>query len=85
MNYKFKYGNDYLSIPLNTKAAELIYGEISPITDIEKEINHCLDNPIASQPFDEIFRRGDKVVIVTSNITRLWINLIPFYLLLSND
>ena len=60
VNYKFKYGNDYLSIPLNTKAAELIYGEISPITDIEKEINHCLDNPIASQPFDEIFRREIK-------------------------
>lgn len=78
MNCQLKYGNDYLEIPLSNRSKELMYDEIDPITDIEKELNHCLNNPIESQPFDEVFKAGDKVVIVTSDITRLWIKLDTF-------
>ncbi|MFZ7104542.1 MAG: nickel-dependent lactate racemase [Peptococcaceae bacterium] len=80
MEYKFKYADSYirLDLPDENIIKILQTDEIIPVTDIEQEVNRCLDNPLASKPFNDIFTKGDKVVIVASDITRLWIQVDKF-------
>lgn len=75
-----KYGEKTIEMSLFEKnlLQELHSNEVSPISDLEKELNNLLDNPIDSKPFNEIFMKGDKIVIVVSDITRLWIQTIKF-------
>jgi len=72
-SFNFKYGNEYLKIALPKKnlLKELYSTEITSLTDIENEVKNCLDNPIDSKSFNELFAKGDKIVIVVSDITRL--------------
>lgn len=75
--FELKYGNDILnvSIPEGNLLHELQSNKIDPIHDLKQEVNNCLDNPIDSLAFNEIFKSGDKVTIVVSDITRLWIKI----------
>jgi len=79
-NFNLKYGDNFLNISLADTGfvQELQSAEIEPITDIEKALNSCFDNPTDSRPFNEVFSKGDKVVIVASDITRLWVKLDQF-------
>lgn len=72
--FNFKYGDESLQIPISESnlLQELQSNEINPIENLEVEINKCLDQPIASPPFNEIFQAGDQVTIIISDITRLW-------------
>ncbi|MDK2822130.1 MAG: lactate racemase [Clostridia bacterium] len=78
--FKLKYGDKYLelNLPKQNIYRVLQSKEIESITDMEKEVNNCLDNPIGSKPFNQLFVKGDKIVIVASDITRLWIKLDQF-------
>lgn len=75
-----KYGEKTIELGLSEKKLlqELHSKEVSPISNLEKELNNLLDNPIDSKPFNEIFMKGDKIVIVVSDITRLWLQTIKF-------
>ncbi len=71
--YQFKYGEGYQSFLLNPQNViqELHAKAIQPVEDVVKEIGRVLDDPIASAPFNTLFKAGDKVTIVVSDITRL--------------
>ncbi|MCY6484568.1 nickel-dependent lactate racemase [Clostridium aestuarii] len=75
-----KYGEKTFEINLSEKNVlqELHSKQVSPISNLEKELNNLLDNPIDSKPFNEIFMKNDKIVIVVSDITRLWLQTIKF-------
>lgn len=74
-HFKLKYGSTYF--PLKLQEENILYilegKDLEPITDLETAVNEILDNPLGTQPFNEIFREGQKVVIVVSDVTRLWV------------
>lgn len=71
--YIFKYGEGSQELLLNPENViqELHAKEIQPIEDVVKEVEKLLDTPTASAPFNTLFKAGDKVTIVVSDITRL--------------
>lgn len=71
--YKLKFGEEYHSFLLNPQNViqELHAKDIQPLEDVAKETERILDNPIDSPPFNTLFKAGDKVTIVVSDITRL--------------
>jgi len=71
---ELKYGEGCLTfdLPEENILQMLHSAEIEPVTNLEMAVNNCLDHPIDSKPFDEIFYAGDKVTIVVSDITRIW-------------
>jgi len=51
--------------------------------DEKKAIKQALENPIGTARLSEIVNRGEKVAIVVSDITRLWVRsnvFLPFIL-----
>ncbi|KPU46280.1 hypothetical protein OXPF_01250 [Oxobacter pfennigii] len=72
MHYDLKYGKESISLTLDDEAIlyTLLPKKAVPIKDLREELFSLLDNPTASSPFDEIFKPGDKIVIVISDITR---------------
>ncbi|AOT70832.1 nickel-dependent lactate racemase [Geosporobacter ferrireducens] len=73
--FALKYGSNSLEINLEGfKTLEVLHSnEMAPIEDLKEAVCKALDHPIGSKPFDELFSKGDQVVIVVSDITRLWI------------
>lgn len=78
--FKFKYGDKYINfqLPEDSLLNELYPKETKSITDIREELFSLMDNPMGSKPFNELFFNGDKVVIIVSDITRLWIQTKSF-------
>lgn len=85
-NYSFKYGSKVINLQLDDKnvLTTLHSKELEPIKDIEKELNALLDNPIGTKPFDQIFKKNDEVLIVVSDVTRLWIKTAAFLPIIVN-
>ncbi|QGU95378.1 nickel-dependent lactate racemase [Clostridium bovifaecis] len=79
-NYSFKYGSEIFNLELNDEniLAALHSKELKPIENLEKKLNYLLDNPIGTKPFDEVFEKMDEVLIVVSDVTRLWIKTASF-------
>lgn len=79
-NYSFKYGSEVFSLEFNDEnvLTTLHSKEVKHIENIEKELNNLLDNPIGTKPFNEVFKRNDQVLIVVSDVTRLWIKTASF-------
>ncbi|WP_425806465.1 nickel-dependent lactate racemase [Desulfitobacterium sp. Sab5] len=71
--YKLKYGEGYLTFNLEEDSIlqELHAQEIQCIEDVEKEVQHILDHPKGTLPFNQLFTARDKVTIVVSDVTRL--------------
>ena len=42
------------------------------ITDLKKAVLDAVRNPVGSAPLREVVQKGDKVVILVSDITRAW-------------
>lgn len=78
--FDFKYGSHHLEIELCKEdiLMELNAKSIEPIINIKEELASLFDDPIDSEPFNNIFKSGDKVVIIVSDITRLWIQTAKF-------
>lgn len=78
--YFFKYGKEGFNLELDDKnvLTTLHSKEVTPIENIENEINDILDSPIGTKPFNEVFEKNDKVLIVVSDVTRLWIKTASF-------
>lgn len=67
-----KYGNHSISLPITfphiCKILDCTYPKAIIKTD--EYIHKVIDSPIDSEPFDNIFKKGNKVVIIISDITR---------------
>ena len=63
-----KYGSETLSLDL--QAQHLTGSSYDDLSDPTDEICRALANPIASPPLEEIVAAGERVAIVTSDITR---------------
>lgn len=70
---KIHYGKEKLSLKINNDALryELKPTDIETVDDISKEVQQTLRNPINSKRLQEIVKKGDKVVILVDDITRL--------------
>lgn len=66
--FNLKYGNTEISAKLN--ARQLSADPPGWLPDPEQEIRDSLAAPVGTPPLAEIVAAGDKVVIVTSDITR---------------
>lgn len=73
--YSFKYGLENKEIDIDEKdiLKVLLPKELPPIHDVKGEVIRAIENPIASLPLKSIVKEGERVVVVVSDITRLWI------------
>jgi nickel-dependent lactate racemase len=72
MNITLPYGLKTLSFSIDSKNIIDIIApdELPPIRNLKKYIIKALYSPIESLPFNKIFKRGNKVLIIVSDITR---------------
>ena len=70
---KINYGKEILSLSIREDALkyELKPVDIKPVDDNSKEVLRSLSNPINSKRLKEIVKKGDKVVIMVDDVTRL--------------
>ena len=77
------------SIPVTLPAEKIIYeieGKPAPaITNIAEAVQTALRSPIDSPPLQEVVKKGDKVVVVVSDITRGWIQSHAFLPVVLNE
>jgi lactate racemase len=80
LDFEIKYGKGKVEFELDEKnyMGTLLPNEIHFDTLDEEEVRRALANPIWSMPLNDIVSPGEKVVIVTSDITRP----MPSYLVL---
>ncbi len=73
--FELKYGSDSLEIKLEGfKDLNVLHANhMTPIDNLKEAVYDALDHPIGSKPFNVLFNLGDQVVIIVSDITRLWI------------
>ncbi len=78
--FEFKYGRTKLHVDIEKKYImdTLIPDTTVPIADIEKEVIRVMENPIGALPLKDIIHKGEKVAIVVSDITRMWIKTSQF-------
>ncbi|AET66451.1 hypothetical protein Desor_0768 [Desulfosporosinus orientis DSM 765] len=89
-SFKIPYGKEMLSfeLPEPVRIRTIEAKASLPILNIQEAIRHALANPIGTAPLLEIVKPGDKVVIVVSDITRLWVRtdvLLPVLLDVLNE
>ncbi len=72
MNFRYGFGKGYVEFNIDEGniLAELHQNEVSVLLTGEEEVIRALNNPIGSGRLSEIVKPGEKVVIVTSDITR---------------
>ncbi len=63
-------GTQQVQIPDENVLAVLTPNEVSVDLMGEEEVHRALDNPIGSPPLREIVKPGEKIAIITSDITR---------------
>ncbi len=84
-SYDLAYGKETLSfrLPASLNVQEIEAKASQPILDIEEAVLQALAHPFGGAPLKEVVKPGDKVVIVVSDITRLWVRadvLLPIIL-----
>lgn len=90
MKVELAYGHEMLSfsLPATVNVQEIEAKASQPILDIEQAILQALARPLGTAPLSEVVTLGDKVVIVVSDITRLWVRtdvLLPVLLDVLNE
>jgi len=89
-SFKLAYGKEILSfeVPSAVKIQEIEAKVSQPIMDIEEAVRQAVAHPLGTAPLIEVVKPGDKVVIVVSDITRLWVRadvLLPILLDVLNE
>ncbi|ABR49990.1 conserved hypothetical protein [Alkaliphilus metalliredigens QYMF] len=79
-NYSFKYGRGELLCKINEKLIlnTLLPRVAAPIIDVKEAVIRAIENPTASASLKNVIKKGETVVIVVSDITRLWIKTDQF-------
>jgi nickel-dependent lactate racemase len=79
-SYEFKYGRKKFKIDLKEELEvnTLIPKASACIEDIAFEVRKALKEPTGSKPLKQIVKQGEKVLIVVSDVTRLWIKTDKF-------
>lgn len=72
MEFKIKYFKDYVPFHVGDEhhPIELNPRECPAVESEEAEVRRALENPIDSPKLREIVHPGEKIVIVTSDVTR---------------
>ena len=84
-SFELAYGKDRLSfeLPSSVKVQEIEAKASQPILDIEQAVREAVAHPHGTAPLTKVVKAGDKVVIVVSDVTRLWVRtdvLLPILL-----
>lgn len=84
--YEFKYGREKLKIDLDKEliANVLLPKGAAPLKEICTEVRKALKEPIEIEPLKRIVKQGEKVLIIVSDITRLWIKTDKFLIHIIN-
>ncbi|KJS50771.1 MAG: hypothetical protein VR66_00970 [Peptococcaceae bacterium BRH_c23] len=61
------------SLSSSVKVKEIKAKASQPILEIEQAILQALAHPLGTAPLIEVVKPGDKVVIIVSDLTRLWV------------
>ncbi len=72
MKFELKYGKDHVEFEIEEKnyMCSLLPNEIEFELKGEEEVKRALENPIGTKRLKDIVKPGEKIVIVTSDITR---------------
>ena len=89
-SFELAYGKERLSfeLPSSVKVQEIEAKTSQAILDIVEGVRQAVTHPLGTAPLIELVKPGDKVVIVVSDITRLWIRtevLLPVLLDVLNE
>jgi lactate racemase len=79
-SYEFKYGKEKYKINIKDELEvnTLLPKSSAVIEDIAFEVRKALKEPTGSKPLKQIVKQGEKVLIIVSDITRLWIKTDKF-------
>lgn len=85
--FKLGYGKSDIHFKLpEDKILDVIEGkQCAHITDIVFAVKEALSNPIGTKPLKEIVKKGDKVTVVVSDITRAWVRHDQFLPIILNE
>jgi nickel-dependent lactate racemase len=69
------YGNEEIKLSLPEKQIlHVVEGNhVEPVADIPAAVTAALTNPIGTPPLRQVVKKGDKVCIIASDITRAWV------------
>lgn len=72
MKFELKYGKDHVEFEIEEKnyMCSLLPNEIEFELKGEEEVKRALENPIGTKRLKDIVKSGEKIVIITSDITR---------------
>lgn len=72
MNYQIKYFKDYVPFQMeeNHPVQELLPKHCPAVESEEAEVKRALAHPIDSEKLSDIVKPGEKIVIITSDVTR---------------
>ena len=72
--YKFRYGNTSVSIPVDeSQVIGVIEGnDTTPLSNISGALMDAIDNPIDSAPLSEVAAKASSIAIIVSDMTRYW-------------
>ncbi|WP_371371842.1 nickel-dependent lactate racemase [Sporomusa aerivorans] len=75
MEIELGYGNEEIKLSLPEKQIlHVIEGNhVDAVADIPAAVKAALTNPIGTPPLNQIVKKGDKVSIIASDITRAWV------------
>ncbi|SDF19221.1 nickel-dependent lactate racemase [Sporolituus thermophilus] len=73
--FSLGFGDSQIKVALpEEKIINVVEGKpVAPITDVPAAVREALNNPIGTPPLKEVVKAGDKVAIIASDITRMWV------------
>ena len=79
-NFNLKIGKTEMTLDIpTTQILHEIHGNDYPaLENLEQSIIDAMNNPIASKPLKEIVQAGQKVLLIVSDITRVWLKPAKF-------
>ncbi len=70
IDLKYGKGHFHVEVPDRNYAGSLLPNEMAGAKDEQAEIKRALANPIGSKPLREMLKKGMKVVVIISDVTR---------------
>lgn len=85
-SYEFKYAREKLKVNIDEEfiTNRLLPNEAAPIEDVAEGIKKVLKEPVGTKPLKCIVKQGEKVLIIVSDVTRLWIKTDKFLIHIVN-